>query len=65
MFGENLDGNRSVQPRISRPVHFTHPSRANRREDFMWTEQLSGLERHWQGNLSQIRDAVTQTKFGV
>jgi hypothetical protein len=59
VFGKNLDGNRSIQPRVSRPVHLTHPTGADRREDFVRTKQLSGLKRHWHGNLYQIRDAVT------
>jgi hypothetical protein len=65
MFGKNLDGNRSIQPRVSRPVHFSHSPRADLREDFMGTEQLSGLEHHWQGNLYQIRDAVTHLGDGL
>ena len=59
MFGKNLDRDGSIQPRVSRSVHFPHSTGADRREDFMGTKQLSGLKRHWQGNLYQIGTAVT------
>ena len=43
---QHLDRHRAVQPRVPRPVHLPHPSRAERREDLVRTETGTGGERH-------------------
>ena len=30
-----LDGDRTLQPRVPRPIHFAHSARAQRRDDFV------------------------------
>src|SRR5580700_10510552 len=43
---ENLDGDRAVQARISRPIHFSHASSAEERFNLVGTEFRSGSESH-------------------
>jgi hypothetical protein len=43
---QNLDGHLAHQPRVSRPVHFPHPSGPKGRDDVVWTEPSSGRKRH-------------------
>ena len=42
----NLDGDRAVEARVARLVHFPHAARANEREDLIGTELRAGREGH-------------------
>jgi hypothetical protein len=44
--GQDLDGHDPIQPRITRAIDFTHPARANRGDDIVWTEASAWSERH-------------------
>jgi hypothetical protein len=35
-FGEDLDGDRALEPRVARAIHLAHPARAERRADLVW-----------------------------
>ena len=43
---QNLDGDRSLQPRVTRPVDLAHPARAERREDLVGTEARALSDAH-------------------
>ena len=43
--GQDLDGDVSLEPRVARPVHLSHATRAERR-DLVGTEAYSGGECH-------------------
>ena len=49
-FGQNLDGDVSLEPRISRSVHLAHAACSEERNDLVGTESSSGrkglLKRH-------------------
>ncbi len=42
----DLDGDRSAELRVARPVDLAHPPGAKRVEDFVGTKSSSGLKRH-------------------
>ena len=46
VFGEDLDGNRSVQTGVGSAINFAHTARANERRDFVWAESRSCREGH-------------------
>jgi len=43
---KNLDGDRTVEARIARPIHFAHAARAQRRENLIGTEFGARRECH-------------------
>src|SRR6516162_10721242 len=43
---QNLDGNRALQPRVSRPVHFSHSACAQRCRDFVGTKLSAWRKGH-------------------
>ena len=47
--GEHLDGHRSRQVRVGRPIHLTHAAHADSRADFVRTEASTWCERHGSG----------------
>ena len=44
--GQHLDRDLSAQPRVPRPIDFSHPTRAERAEDLVGAESHAGRERH-------------------
>src|SRR5262245_31174340 len=51
-FGEQLDGDVAVQTRVVGTINLAHPSRAERRKDFVESEPGSGGERHGEDSSS-------------
>ena len=45
-FGQDLDGDLAVEPRVPGPIDLPHPARAQRREDLVGAEAVPGGERH-------------------
>ena len=45
LLGEDLDRNRAIEARISRPVHLAHAACANQAENFIGAEANAGGER--------------------
>lgn len=41
---QHLDGDLAVEPRVPRPVHFSHPPGAERRQDLIGTQTSSGRQ---------------------
>jgi hypothetical protein len=39
---ENLDGDRALQVRVGRPVHFAHSAHADLGTDLEWTDPRTG-----------------------
>ena len=48
---QDLDSHRAVQPGVASFVHLSHPSRPNKREDFVGAELSSRLNWHWRSAL--------------
>jgi hypothetical protein len=46
VFGQDLDGDYSIEPRISGPVDLTHSARAKCGDDFVWPKPGVRRERH-------------------
>ena len=46
IFRKQLDGDVALQPRIARAPHFSHPARAEGRDEFIRTDLRSGLDSH-------------------
>ena len=44
--GENLNGYCAVQPRIARAIYLSHPTRAQRRKDFVGPKSCCRGQRH-------------------
>jgi hypothetical protein len=44
--GKNLDGDRAIEPRIPRPIHFAHPACAERGRDFIRAKLCAWSKRH-------------------
>ena len=44
MFGQDLDRHFAAQARVLRPVHLSHPSRADGSKDFVGTEARAGRQ---------------------
>ena len=48
--GQNLDGDRTIEPRVSGLVDFTHSAGADRRDHLVVAKTCAALERHvWRG----------------
>ena len=43
---QDLDRHRALQPRVPRPIHLSHPARADRRDDLVRSESGAGGKRH-------------------
>src|SRR5262249_25369521 len=43
---KNLEGDITIEPRIAGPIHFAHPTSADRLEDFVGAELSAGSESH-------------------
>ena len=46
MRGKNLDGDSSIEPRVPRPIHLSHPARPERRLNLIWTESRARGKPH-------------------
>jgi hypothetical protein len=46
MRSQSFDGNNPIEPRIERPVDFTHSPGANQVDDFIRTKPRTGTQRH-------------------
>ena len=46
---EDFDGDIAAQPRVAGAIDFTHPARAERRENFVRAQAGAGRKRHWAG----------------
>ena len=44
--GQRFDGDVAAEARIPCAIHFAHPACAKRRDDFVWTQAISGRQRH-------------------
>ena len=51
MLGQDLDGDRPLQPRVPRLVDLSHPARADRGEDLVGTEPGTCRQRHFSSGL--------------
>src|SRR5678815_1324099 len=47
MLREHFDRDVATQARVAGTVHFAHPARAQRRDDFVWTQFGSRCEHQW------------------
>src|SRR5277367_424639 len=43
---QNLDGDDAIQPRVPRPIHFSHPSSSDEGLDVVGTKLCAGSKRH-------------------
>jgi len=43
---QNLDGDDSIEARVTRAVHFTHPARSNQGKSFVRAQTLTWEDRH-------------------
>jgi hypothetical protein len=41
LFRQDFEGNDALQPRVSGPVHLSHPDCAERRDNLIWSELLT------------------------
>ncbi len=56
---QDLDGHHTPETRVRRPIHLTHPSAAERRDDLVGAEARAGSQRHeWIGALILVGDPV-------
>ena len=44
---QDFDGDGAIEPRVARPVHLSHPTGTDQRQDLVGTETGSGIERQW------------------
>ena len=51
--GEHFDGNRPIEPSVTRAVDLAHATRTNRGDDFIRAKTCAGLERHAKRNCSR------------
>src|SRR5262245_33788668 len=58
-FGQNLDGDLALQPRIRRAIDFAHSACADQAENFVRAEPGARIERHWVVTLSPTRTEST------
>ena len=56
---QDLDGHHTSETRVRRPIHLTHPSAAERRDDLVGAEARASSQRHeWIGTLILVADPV-------
>jgi hypothetical protein len=55
--GQNLDRHVATKPGVVSAIHFTHPARAERADDFVRTETVSDAEAQW--HLWRVRIIAT------
>src|SRR5882762_7597695 len=60
LYRKNLERHGAVQPRIPRPIHLSHATRAERRADLIRPELAS----HWQGHLFTMAGQLRTTDMG-
>lgn len=51
LFGENLDCDRAIEPRVAGPVHFAHATGPDRRHNLVRSESSTRRERHGEATL--------------
>ena len=61
--GENLNGYCAVQPRIARAIYLSHPTRAQRRKDFVGPKSCCRGQRHDWMRLYSRRNSLTVFDF--
>src|SRR5262245_23153429 len=66
---QHFDGHHTVQPRIARAIHLTHPARAEWRKDLIGPKSRSWSQGHnWgdytRGKVRLIGSAMTPTYYG-
>src|SRR5580700_3375377 len=60
-FGQNLNRDLTVQPRIARAIHLTHAARPQGRQNFILTESCTRGQGHESANYSPRENDFTET----
>ena len=62
---QDLDGHHTSETRVRRPIHLTHPSAAERRDDLVGAEARASSQRHdWIGALILVGGSCSRQREG-